>query len=376
MSINRIGMFIGKGLALIALSFVSIAGQCVTSLGEMVPGPTGPVGPQGSQGEQGEPGADGALRVYGDGSAGDRVVSGDEDWNSGPNQPKNLQFKNLTIEDGATLTVPSGMTIRVQEDFVNHGMIVVLPAADGGFAGRVGPGSDDFSDQTIDPVVGIGTLAAQAGEIGDTSGAQLAGRGGIGLSEFETRQLLTVSTVAGGGGAVGGSDSDGGVTSNAGSKGGGALRIIAMGAIINSAGAEINADGEGGEGGGGGGGLVVLASMTSVENAGMVSATGGDGESGDSNEAASGGGGGGVVHMLAPEVSGNGGVDVSGGDGGAGGSTVSASTRFAGGGGGASGGDGGNGGTVPAGVNPAAGAAGDGEVGFDLVTELDPTSLL
>lgn len=366
-----------KAVSLAAMLFACVAGQCDPGVGSMLPGPQGPAGDPGPQGPQGTPGADGSLRVYGDGSAGDRVVSGDENWNDGPNQPRNLQFKSLTIEDGVTLTVPSGMTIRTTGDFVNRGTIVVLPAADGGFAGSDAPGSDDdVSTANIDPVAGLGTLAAQAGEMGGTSSPRLAGRGGIGLSEFETRQVLTITTLAGGGGAVGGSDTDAGVTSNAGSKGGGALRIVAMGSITNAAGAEIVADGEGGEGGGGGGGLVILASMTSVDNDGMIIATGGDGESGDSNEGPSGGGGGGIVHMLAPSVTESGGVDVSGGAGGGTGSGVNAATRFGGGGGGASGGDGGNGGSVPGGANVTPAAAQDGEVGFDLVTEVDPTALL
>lgn len=371
-----------QSLAAVSMLCTALGAQCDPGVGNMVPtgaqGPQGDTGPQGPQGDPGPAGADGSLRVYGDGSAGDRVVSSDEDWNSGPDQPKNLQFASLTIDAGATLTVPSGMTIRVTGQFVNHGTIVVLPAADGGFAGMDGPGNDDdFSSTPVDPVAGIGTLAAQAGEVGGASSAQLAGRGGIGLSEFEARQLLTITTLAGGGGAVGGPDSNGSITSNFGSKGGGALRILAMGGINNGADGEIHADGDGGVGGGGGGGVVILASMSGVENNGAISAVGGDGEDTQDAEAASGGGGGGIVHMLAPSVSNEGTIDVAGGHGGAAAvGAIASSTRYAGGGGGASGGDGGKGSFVPLGVLPLPPKAGDGEVGFSLVTEVDPTALL
>lgn len=388
MFVSRNCRDMGKCLLLTSLLFACVAGSCDPGVGSMVPGvqgpqgdpgPEGAQGPQGAQGVAGPAGADGSLRVYGDGSAGDRIVSGNEDWNSGPDQPKNLQFQSLTIEAGAVLTVPSGMTIRVLGAFVNDGTIVVLPGAEGGFAGADAPGGidNDLSTLTIaEPVSGIATASAQAGS-GINGGAGVGGRGGIGLSEFESRQLISVTTLAGGGGASGGWDASGTTFFNQGSRGGGALRVIAMGEIVISDNGEIFADGQSGVGGGGGGGLVVLASMTGVENSGSIMARGGDGESSDSDEAPSGGGGGGIVHMLAPSVSSTGIVDVDGGLGGSNASMVTTTVRFGGGGGGASGGSGGNGGTTqaaPGGDVPT--EAGDGGAGFSLVTELDPTALL
>ncbi len=341
-------------------------GQCVSG--------TGMMGPPGMDGMDG---TDGSLRVYGDGSAGDKVVSSDENWNDDATAPTNLQFASLTIEDGVTLTVPSGMTIRVTGDVTNYGTLLVRTSADGGFAGLDGPGtSGDLSTQITAPDSGIGTRAAQAGELSDNTVFALAGQGGEGISEFESRQLLTVGVVAGGGGAVGGDDTDGSTTSNVGSAGGGGVRILAMGTITNATGAAMMADGGAGAGGGGGGGHIVLASMTAIVNDGDIMARGGDGESSDSNEGPSGGGGGGIVHMLAPMVMNDGTVDVSGGSAGGTSTDVTSGTRQAGGGGGASGGDGGRGGNVPNGGSVTPEAAGDGQDGFGLVTELDPTSLL
>ncbi|OWY72342.1 hypothetical protein B7486_05320 [cyanobacterium TDX16] len=330
------------------------------------PGPEGPPGPMGT---------DGQLRIYGNGSAGARVVSGNENWNDASQAPINLQFTDLTISAGATLMLPSGMTIRCTGTFTNNGNIVVRTGADGGFAGQDGPGNDDLANGPVDPVAGIGTIAAQAGDAGDNAAARFGGRGGFGISEFEARQVTTVATAAGGGGAAAGTDASGGVTDNKGSAGGGGVRILVMGAITNSADATVSADGAEGEGGGGAGGVIIMASMTSITNAGAISANGGDGEAGDSNEGPSGGGGGGVVHFLAPTITNSGTATVAGGAAGAVGPGVSAVDRFGGGGGGASGGSGGNGGIVPAGANPTPLAATGGASGFVLQSQLDPTSL-
>ncbi len=314
--------------------------------------------------------------VYGNGSAGSRVVSSDENWNDAAQAPTNLQFTNLTIEAGATLMLPSGMTIRCTGTFTNNGNLVVRTGADGGFAGLNDAGVN-LSTVNVDPVAGLGTRSAQASESGDSSSARLGGRGGFGISEFEARQILVVGTVAGGGGAAAGTDSQpGNITDNKGSDGGGSVRILAAGTITNAVGAALTADGDGGEGGGGGGGFIVLASMTSVSNAGTVNARGGDGEDGDSNEAPSGGGGGGIVHMLAPTITNSGTVNVAGGAAGSIGPGVSAVSRFGGGGGGPSGGNGGNGGSVPGDAFATPTAATAGANGFALETVVDPTSLL
>ena len=350
-------------------------GQCVSESGMM--GLPGMNGMDGMDGQQGPPGADGSLRVYGDGSAGARVISSDENWNDDATAPTNLQFTDLTIEEGATLTVPSGMTIRLTGAFINNGTLRVLPSADGGFGGFDGPGtSGDLSTQITAPDSGIGTRAAQAGDSSGNTAFAFAGQGGEGISEFEARQVLNVGVVAGGGGAVGGDDTAGSETTNIGSKGGGGVRIVAMGTINNAEGAAIIADGDEGAGGGGGGGIVVLASMTEVANDGDIMARGGDGESSDSNEGPSGGGGGGIVHLLAPMLSNDGMMDVSGGNAGGTSTDVTSAIRRAGGGGGASGGDGGRGGNVPNGGSVTAEDAGDGQDGFGLMTELDPTALL
>ena len=341
---------------------------CISACGMQMPtpGPQGPAGPMGT---------DGQLRIYGNGSAGARVVSSNEDWNSPAQAPVNLQFTDLTINAGATLTLPSGMTIRCTGTFTNNGTVVVRNGADGGFAGQDGPGNDDLANGPVAPVPGVGTIAAQAGDTGDSSAARLGGRGGFGISEFEARQVIVISTTAGGGGAAAGTDSSGSTTDNKGSDGGGGVRILAMGAITNAAGATMTADGGEGEGGGGGGGVIIMASMTSVTNAGTMSADGGNGEAGDTNEGPSGGGGGGIIHFLAPMISNSGTATVAGGTAGAVGPGVAAVTRFGGGGGGASGGSGGNGGIVPAGATPTPLSATNGGTGFVLESQLDPTSL-
>ena len=88
-----------------------------------------------------------------------------------------------------------------------------------------------------------------------------------------------------------------------------------------------------------------------------------------------GGGGGGIIHFIAPSFTALGTSNVAGG---AGGTTipVNGSTRVSGGGGGACGGDGGQGSAVPFGASVTPANAQPGAVGYSIVTQRDPTTLL
>lgn len=327
------------------------------------------------------------FRIYGDGSAGAKIVSSDENWNTPANRQVNLNFTDLTINEGVTLIVPSGMIIRCKGKFTNLGTLFVRPAAEGGFSGRTGPGGPNLATTQAPPAIGIATGAAQSGDIGDSTVARRAGRGGDGLSEFEARLILNPGTRAGGGGAAGGMDTDAdGVSLNSGADGGGSVVIIAMGEILNAG--EIQADGESGNkttgndlGGGGGGGVVLLASVESVTNTGTISARGGDGEDADSNNGPSGGGGGGIIHIISPTIDNEAGADgllVRGGAAGDDSSQITAdSMRYAGGGGGASAGAGGAGGSIPDGAGPIfPDSADSGAKGFAFMTEQDPQTVI
>ncbi len=323
-------------------------------------------------------------RIYGDGSAGAKTVSSDENWNTQAHRQDNIQFTDLIIEEGVTLIIPSGMTIRCKGKFINYGTLFVRHGAEGGFSGRSGPGGPSLSTVITPPALGIATRTAQAGEIGDSSLALLGGAGGAGLSEFEARVIFRTGTNAGSGGAVGGMDTDGdGVSLNRGAEGGGSVVIIAEDEIINTGtiladGQDGNVDGGNDLGGGGGGGVVILASTTKVTNEGTISATGGDGEDADSNNGPSGGGGGGIIHLMAPEIENTGNTDVSGGAAGTDDAMITSDAmRYAGGGGGAAAGAGGQGGSIPDGAGPIApGAAASGNNGFSFESKFDPQSIL
>ncbi len=119
---------------------------------------------------------------------------------------------------------------------------------------------------------------------------------------------------------------------------------------------------------------MILASVTSVINAGTISAHGGNGENADSGEAPSGGGGGGLIHMLAPTVTATGTTDVAGGLAGTGaGGTTTLTPRRGGAGGGASAGNGGAGGSID--TADVTGTGENGQTGFIFTSQLDPTSL-
>jgi hypothetical protein len=342
-------------------------------------------GAAGPAGEAGADGADGQLRIFGDGSAGAKTVAASEEW-TGDTAPTNLQFTDVTVNSGVTLTVPSGTVIRCTGTFTNNGMVVVQTGAQGAFVTTSVILGTARGGVHVEGESGISVRAAQSGEFGDDTGDLRAGVGGQGLTTEQARTILTPGVKAGGGGGAGGSDFVLVSSFNGGSAGGGSLVVLCQGALTNNG--TITADGDdsifnfGGPpiisgGGGGGGGVVVLASKTSTTNAatGTIQARGGAGQDSDTNEGPAGGGGGGIVHLLAPVVSALGAADVTGGTAGVQGAaaSVTVSPRGGGGGGGGSGGTGGGGGGVDMGDNP--GAATAGQDGFVLTTTADPSAL-
>lgn len=316
----------------------------------------GAAGPAGPPGAAGAPGADGQLRIYGDGSAGDVVVSANTTWDTlGANG--NRQFRDCTVAAGVTLTVPSGTIIRCAGRFTNEGTIVVGSGALGG----LGAGSG------IVPGTGVSLRVPGAGLTGPDTFLVSGGSRGIGLPRERAAVLRDPSPGGGGGSYL--LDSNGGA-------GGGGLLVLAQGAFVNSG--TIRADGEGGDeggAGGGGGGVVILASATSVATTGAVRAKGGVGSQAVGNRGAGGGGGGGIVQLVAPSISvDDGTIDVAGGDGGAG-STASAGDRIGGGGGGACGGDGGRGGDIVNAPFNTMNPGNNGAEGHVIETQSSPTAL-
>jgi hypothetical protein len=104
---NTLSLF---GSAVCAL--LMVAGCDGSSPG--APGPVGPAGPAGAMGPAGPigaQGADGSLRVYGDGSAGNLVVSASSTLEVLTTNG-NTQFDDITVVAGQTLTVPSGTVLR------------------------------------------------------------------------------------------------------------------------------------------------------------------------------------------------------------------------------------------------------------------------
>jgi hypothetical protein len=301
--------------------------------------------------------------MYGDGSAGDLVISGSVNWEAATGAVANLNFNNLTIASGATLSVASGVTIRCAGTFTNAGTIVVQTGALGGL---ISAGDLNGAQRAITPAHPGATreLAGMPSNSDDgVFAAELEG-GNAGLAPHSASVLSSLSSIFGGGGG------GGGAPGSAGGLGGGIVRIYARGAVDNSG--LISADGTSGAGGGGGG-LVVLASRTSVSNTGSLSAHGGNGSASSASRGASGGGGGGLVVLISPSTT-AGTVNVAGG---AGGLNIAAvgSTAYrsgGGGGGGGLGGNGGSGGEVSGGVSSSASAGAAGQV---ITLQQDPLFL-
>jgi hypothetical protein len=317
-------------------------------------GSNGANGTNGSNGANGTDGMDGTLRVYGDGSAGDEVISANSIYDF-----DNSQFDDFTVMPGVTLTVPSGTVIHCTGNFFNQGTINVL------------------SSLRQHPKISENGQAALGFKSGGTQAT--GGSGGSALPQGAAKQIVHPGFLSGGDGYK--------KDSEAGSSGGGNFVVICQGAISNLAGGIISADGlDGGQlgRGGGGGGIVVLASKTSVLNQGTITAVGGAGalldpDDGSNGYGPGGGGGGGIIQMIAPSVSNSGTFNVAGGIGGTAGGAGSITAMFyiGGGGGGASGGDGGNGGNVNPGNigNNSTSAGQNGTLGKTFLITADPTSL-
>ena len=322
-------------------------------------GPAGPAGATGATGPQGPTGADGQLRIYGNGSAGDVTVSADAEFTA-LDPDGNLQFHDLTVNAGVTLTVPTGGIIRCTGGFVNNGTVQLGPGGAGGAAnGTEGDGAP------ISAGPGVSRRAAAGGELSPDTGFADGGYCGLGVSASAAAMIFGVGPGGGGGGYS---------YYDSGGNGGGGLLVLAKSAISNTG--TILANGANGPytgSGGGGGGVVILASPGSVSNTGLISAAGGDGAAAFWNKGAGGGGGGGIVHFMSPTLTTSSGtVDVSGGTGGTG-ITITEALRAGGGGGGACGGTGGLGGTIyPAPSN--LGQDGTiGSAGYVIASRTDPT---
>jgi hypothetical protein len=240
------------------------------------PGPQGSQGPAGPQGPLGAQGPSGVLAFYGDGSDGPLVISSPTDWTANPPSGM-LQFSSLTITGGGSLTVPSGLVIRVTGNVSISGSLIVAPTST--FVGGPLGGSCVPAAFVLAPVFGSGAKA---------------------MSPLVARTLFKTSNVG------------------YGLATGGGLTILAAGSIVINSGGSISAAGP--PGGvfspqslfsAGAGGIIILASRTSIFNAGTLAARGGNGANGNASPGG-GGGGGGIVHLLAPSVA-VGNVDVSGG---------------------------------------------------------------
>lgn len=306
--------------------------------------------------------------IYGDGSAGDKVFDSNISLDSS-NTP-NLNFKNVTINSGVTVTVPSGTVIRCTGNFVNNGTISISTGASGGYVFGVTTDSDVRPSATgAHP--GLSSRGAGYGEISnDSTGTQIGGLGGLALPAFAASQIRYPGSYGGGAGAAGG----GGVLFGAaGGPGGGSLLVLCKGAITNNGiMAAVGGNGTFAGAGGGAGGFISLASKTSVSNIGTISVKGANGQDFSTASAASGGGGGGIVRIISPTIINSGTVNRAGGAAGQTGVSASFTPRGGGGGGGALGGDGGAGGSINSGGN--FNAASDGNIGLLIESTIDPDS--
>lgn len=322
-----------------------------------VAGPAGEQGPAGPAGAAGANGADGQLRIYGNGSAGAKIISAGTEFLA----DYNLQYTDLNIAAGKALYVPSGTVIRCSGECVIEGTLYVYSGAMGGQSTYY------YADVSAEP--GVARRAAANGPSGDATAARNGGTGGV---PVQTGPSFSLPPVAGGGG--------GGAGFYVGGEGGGSVTILAKNGIRIGAGGLIRANGNNGNNGygdgGGAGGFIVLATPGQFVNNGSMEANGGNGGDSASYSAPGGGGGGGIIYVIAGTFpNGRGIQNVIAGKAGRVVGTVTATTRFGGGGGGGAGGVGGAGGAVPTGNPATATAAADGAAGVLINVVADPTAM-
>ncbi len=305
-----------------------------TSIFQGPSGADGQDGTNGADGAAGSDGQDGMDAAWGDGSAGARVVSANEDLDD-----DNLQFTDFTVNSGVTLTVPSGTIIRCTGTATINGTIQVETAGNSASVSTLGlgrPASQGFSTQS-----------SGNGEVGDNSNNRQGGYAPLALDSLIGRSIIRPPVFAGGAGGGG----YGGSATNVG-QGGGGFAIYCQGGITVSGTGLISANGGYGGNcqGGGAGGIIILASAGTVDHSGPIRARGNTGGAYSTSCAQGGGGGGGLIHILAQTISGND-ANLSASGGGAitgaqGAGTVTSGTRSGGGAGGSLFGAGGNGSLV------------------------------
>lgn len=262
--------------------------------------------------------------LYGDGSAGNLTITQNTNWCTSPPSNNNFMFRNLTINSGITLTVPSGIKIRINGYFNNNGFIVVESPLPG----------EAPSNSTI---ISGGFPLVQA----NSQRTPADFYGGVAYNSGVLTNLINPGILGGGNGAFGGPTQ----TTSQGGSGGGVVSVYAKRNLTNS-GTILAAGGNGDNGqqnlggsGGGAGGIVILVSKISITNSGTINVSGGSGAIDSVN--GGGGGGGGLIHLLSPNANAIAGtLNISGGGAGNVGSGNVSST---GGGGGAMGGNGGDG---------------------------------
>lgn len=350
---------LARGKVVLRSSTVASSQSCPRGTTQLVDTTTltGPQGPAGANG------ANGSIRIYGDGSSGTISVVADTTMSN-----PNLQYENLFVNAGTTLTVTSGTVIRSRGSVTINGTINVATGGSGGRleSGNTGSGITYFA--ILPASQGHSNRQAGAPEVGVNTALVYGGLGGIALSDPEARSILRLSSQGCGAGSAA-------LNRGAGGSGGGSLTILAgTGIVISSSGSITASGGPASTGtGGGAGGFIVLASSGSITNNGSISANGGSGGASTANVAAGGGGGGGIVHMLAPSIT-RGTVTADAGSMGSTAVAVSNTARRSGGGaGGGCGGRGADGYNVLASNSQAVDAI--ATAGLILETATDPVSL-
>ncbi len=206
-----------------------------------------------------------------------------------------------------TITIPSGVTVRLGAEVLGSGPLVWLASGAVQIAGTLDLSGQNGHSGLVAHVPSVAGVGGFGGGVGASITPVRPGNGpGGGTGGAATN-------VGGGGGGhavAGGNNSSG---SGGGSAYGNDFLLPLLGGSGGGGGGTNSTSTTGGGGGGAGGGALLIASSTSISVTGTINAKGGDGGPANGGVAGGGGGSGGAIRLMASIISGAGTLKADGG---------------------------------------------------------------
>jgi hypothetical protein len=208
-----------------------------------------------------------------------------------------------------TITIPSGVTVRLGADVLGSAPLVWLASGAVQIAGTLDLSGQNGHTEALPHIPSIAGVGGFGGGVGATSITPVRPGNGPGGG---TGGATTNSGGGGGGHAVAGGNNTS-TNIGGGPAYGNDFLLPLLGGSGGGGGGPSNQTTAGGGGGGAGGGAMLIASSTSISVTGAINAKGGNGGTSVNNVSGGGGGSGGAIRLMAPIISGTGTLKADGG---------------------------------------------------------------